>query len=171
MGGNSGGATSGSRFRMKGQSRMGSVAEVEDWTKGANPYRIVIIGAATNPNADWHGGGSIEAFETKDGYRGEQFPFLTVSATNDLRSEEKGKGLGMGMYLTALKYAKDNNIGLRSDTSVSPSARNVWNALAARGVNVQRDRNSAAGSHFITILPADVQRVDIDAINAKRRTG
>ena len=172
MGGRSGGTTAKGKRFQKGSGRMGTVAEVDRWSSTSHgDYRNVIIGSATNPTGAWDGGGSIEAFETRAGYRGEPYPFLTVSATNALNRSDRGKGIGMGMYLTALKFAQDNNVGFRSDTTVSPLARNVWNALAARGVNVQRDRNSAAGSHFVTILPEDVQKVDIASLNRQRRTG
>ncbi len=160
-----GGHGQGRRFR-KGESRMGTVSKVGAWGEHGNPdtIRHVLIGSAVNPEGT-ASGGRISAYEN-NGKGSQPIPYLTVSVTRTLRHEDLGKGLGMGMYLTGLKYAQDNNLGYRSDTTVSNSARNVWNALAARGVDMTKSNRG----HKFVISPEAVQRVDIDAINRERRT-
>ena len=177
MGGRSGGAgRRGRRLRPmamfqrpgggSGASRMGTIASVEDW--GGRAYRYLEIGSANTPTAI-RGEGSISAWESKAGYGGYKDPYLTVSVTRRLPEADRGKGIGKGMYLAGLKYAQDNNLGFRSDSSVSTAARVVWNSLAARGVEMTKSRRSA--DFKFTISPEAVQNVDIDALNRQRKTG
>ena len=167
MGGNSGGATAGSRFR-KGSSRMGTVDKVSEWVdlNGKRSWRDVLI---KRHDSAQRGVGHIEAFESTVGYRGETTPYLNVVYTAALSSVDRGKGLGMGMYLAGLKHAKDNNIGFRSDSSVSRDARKVWDTLAARGVDVVKNTEPGAGSIY-TISPAAVQDANIADLNKRRKT-
>ena len=176
MGGNSGGATAGSRFR-KGSSRMGSVTSTSNWRTARNSdrgpdaqYRYLSIGSVNNPRGE-AGRGRMELAETKGYIGGDR---LFVTQTFPLPEQDMSKGIGMGMYLTALKYAQDNNLAFHSGGSVSAEARVVWNSLAARGVgmtkNESRSRGPTESSAVFQISREEVQGVDIASLNRRRKT-
>ena len=147
---------------------MGTIAQVDDWEgdpEGGSAYRYIRIGSATNPGAK-RGKGYIYAWESTPGYGGYADPFLTVSVTHSIPDADRGKGIGMGMYLAGLKYAKDNNLGFRSDSSVSSDASKVWGALRSRGVKMTRDYSG----YKYSISAADVQAANIADLNRQRRT-
>ena len=176
MGGRSGGATAGSRFR-KGGNRMGTVASVGDWvTTSQGKQRTIIFGAVENPKGKlgWEGdadypGGRIRAIETSDFGYGK---WLSVSVTSPLTQASMRTGQGLGMYLAALKFAKKNNLGFRSDVTgdTSGDAQKIWNVLGARGVDVSMQNSDPDVYSMFSISPAAVQRANISDLNKRRRT-
>lgn len=77
--------------------------------------------------------GAIEAQRLQDGT-------LEIFNSN-VAQELKGQGHGLALYEKLIQEA--NGAPIISDTSVSASAANVWEALKRRGVEVEKNQNAA----------------------------
>jgi predicted GNAT family acetyltransferase len=80
--------------------------------------------------------GSIELIHKKDEMK------VDGSFVNP---EHRGKGYGQMMYRHAAKFAKKNNLPLRSSYSTSPMAKSVWNKIGGKEMSDGRFELKAGG--------------------------
>lgn len=56
----------------------------------------------------------------------------------EVDEKERGKGIGVAMYLQAVDYAKENRLRMVSDATVEEGAVRVWESLKKRGFPVEK---------------------------------
>ena len=103
-------------------------------------------------------------------------PVLRVDSV-EIPENLRGQGLGVDLYLRALKQAQSQKAGFISDIAPNEEATRVYRSLEALGVKFTRkpvkDAQGELGDAFF-VSPRDLEKLDLDAAvlkNSERQIG